>query len=149
MIHDLSIDGIFRKDKPRIEIFNSISPIEHDIPIGPHYEALLTGDAYERKLKKFMVDYETDQCLCDRCGGFIIRKPWDFENSKLCHKCEVELEQEINSRRFVHEMLDEALDIAEIIDDNPRISIPIRTVKAWDMPHEADPKPTDNIFLWD
>lgn len=46
-------------------------------------------------------------------------------------------------------MLDEALNISEIIDDNPRISNPIRTVKAWDMPYEADSKPTDNIFLWD
>lgn len=48
MIHDLSIDGVFRKKREPLMIFSS-SSVD---PYGPpeyHYEALLTGDAYDRE----------------------------------------------------------------------------------------------------
>ena len=136
MIHDLSIDGVFRKKREPLMIFSS-SSVD---PYGPpeyHYEALLTGDAYDRERKRFMIDYITDQDICDCCGCTIIKKPWSFEVGKLCKICEDRLNREMNEK------------YAREINDVDIITHFVPPKKAWDLgKDDYEPKPTDNIFLW-
>ncbi len=150
MIHDLSLDGIFRKEINLLDAFGIIPSVKHHITPERHYEALLTGDAYERESKRFMIDYETEQCICDRCGDTITRKPWDFQESKLCIRCEAEFEKEMEDKRAVENLLlsDEMISEIAILSQDGTYFVP--SVKAWDMAQDDDtPKPTDNIFLWD
>lgn len=149
MIHDLSIDGIFRQNSNGfIQIPTPASSFESSS--FSKYEALLTGDAYDRKHKRFMIDYYTEQCMCDRCGRTILRKPWSFEVSKLCKKCDEELEAEYGNRNIVEETLNSLTDMQELVSISPRVTYSEPSPKAWDMEPDVDSsKPTDNIFLWD
>lgn len=150
MIHDLSLDGIFRKEINRLDTFGTIPSLDCHITPEHHYEALLTGDAYERETKRFIIDYETEQCLCDRCGDTIIRKPWNFQESKLCSRCEAELEKEMEEKKEIENLLLSEDIISEIVSLSHDGTFYIPSVKAWDMVQYDDtPKPTDNIFLWD
>lgn len=138
MIHDLSIDGVFRQKQDPLMVFRSRISINSSGAPEYHYEALLTGDAYERERKRFMIDYITDQDICDCCGGTIIKKPWSFELGKLCQVCEDRLNREM-SEKYARE-----------INDVDIITHFVPPKKAWDLgKDDYEPKPTDNIFLWD
>lgn len=137
MIHDLSIDGVFRKKQDSFMFRSRISINPSGAP-EYHYEALLTGDAYDRERKRFMIDYITDQDICDCCGSTIIKKPWSFELGKLCQVCEDRLNREMKEK------------YAREINDVDIITHFVPPRKAWDLgKDDYEPKPTDNIFLWD
>lgn len=125
MIHDLTRDSVFHKENGFLNHLTRINiRADFESPEPYRYEALLTGDAFERMSKRFALDYESDQELCDCCGGPITIKPWAFSVIKLCQGCNDELEKTFRQQPF----------------SDP---------KPWEFVPDREDKPTDNIFLWD
>lgn len=122
MIHDLTRDSVFHNKRSFPSRIMLIPDLEKPEPY--RYEALLTGDAFERMSKRFALDYESEQELCDCCGSSILSKPWSFEIVKLCKRCYDELESRVEPNPFPE-------------------------LKAWDLVPDPEDKPTNNIFLWD
>jgi hypothetical protein len=122
MIHDLTRDSVFHNETFPLNRIMLTPNFEKNEPY--RYEALLTGDAFERMSKRFVLDYESDQELCDCCGGPLLKKPWAFENEKLCKRCNDELEKNYGASSLFE-------------------------LKPWEFEPEHADKPTDNIYLWD
>lgn len=74
-----------------------------DIPwsrtAGEKFEAVKTGDRYERKIKK-LCDDEISKNYCDRCGAHLVTIPWN-RTYGLCQKCHSELNKELGFEHVI------------------------------------------------
>ena len=91
-IHDLTLGGDFsQKSSFSFPNFLRRETIQSE-ETPPNEEVVYTGDAETRRMKKYIVDYETDKNICDCCGLPIDNIPWHFVLTKLCKPCETFLE---------------------------------------------------------
>lgn len=142
MVHDLTVDELFQ-DRDRYHFIGNVN--EKLNRQDTHWdkscdEIVLTGTAGERQVKRYIVDYESDdKNICDCCGGVIRTKPWDYENFQtLCPSCEEYLNEQYGEKP------DETL--LKRIDD---IDFDTRITKPWDMYMPEREQAVDNVFLWD
>lgn len=146
MVHDLTANSDFQQSRGFNSLLGRIVSDfggvrdEFESLTPPYDEIVLTGTTSDRDLKRYVLDYESDQKnMCDCCGSPIRIRPWDFdENKTLCHECEKWLEETHNSRE------DNRL-LEEVIDD----SLAVRVVKPWDIRDFDRENAVDNVLLWD
>ena len=143
MIHDLTANNDFRSEGfnlfgRRNNIFENAR--DNDELTSPYEEVILTGSAFDREHKRYILDYESDtKNMCDCCGAPIKIIPWDFEENKtLCPECEKFLEE-----RFVPQ--EDGTLSEQIVDD----SFKIRVRKPWDMDEIERESAINNVLLWD
>lgn len=74
MIHDLTANSDFERPiwlgLNLNSIVVSISSHERDSDLSePYEEVVLTGSAEDRNLKRYILDYDDQKNMCDRCGA--------------------------------------------------------------------------------
>lgn len=144
MVQDLTANRDFQGERS-FGIFGRIidGMNERDDDISsPYDEIVLTGTAFDRDHKRYILDYESEQKnMCDCCGSPIKNRPWDFEEEKtLCPACEKWLEEtQSRQRRDNGELL------KEVVDD----TWTVRVVKPWDINDFDRENAVDNVLLWD
>lgn len=137
MIHDVTANSDFNLFESEKDGFSRVNQIEEVSP--PYTEVVLTGDGFNRALKRYILDYESDRKnICDCCGAPIKTRPWDFEENKtLCPSCEKFLEELANP--------EEDIITGELVDADSRVS----TYKPWDIIDFERELSVNNILLWD
>lgn len=137
MVHDLTANSDF-SGNPRS--LNIRLQDRSDDP-NPMDELVYTGDALEREQKRCLVDYETNQTLCDCCGGYIDRTPWRFNDikGKLCSVCD-----RLFSKKGLEELLE---DSQHVIGTLP--SGEFQLSKPWTIDENERENAVDNVLLWD
>lgn len=137
MVHDLTANSDFSGSSRGLNIR---LPDRSDEP-NPRDELVYTGDALEREQKRFWVDYETDQSLCDCCGGYIDRTPWRFNDNKgkICSACD----------KVMFAIRSEMSDMTQglVIGELP--SGAFQLSKPWTMDENERENAVDNVLLWD
>lgn len=141
MIHDLTANSDFHKG--RLSILHRIDTeleTESDNLASPYNEVVLTGTAFEREHKRYILDYESGhKNICDCCGAPIGNKPWEFETNKtLCPDCEKWLEESHNS-------INDGELLETVVDDNFFTIV----IKPWDIRDFEPQNLIDNVLLWD
>ena len=137
MVHDLTANSDF-SGTPRS--LNIKLPDRSDEP-NPRDELVYTGDALERGQKRFWVDYETDQSLCDCCGGYIDRTPWRFNDNKgkICSACD----------KAMFAIRSEMSDMTQGFIIGELSSGAFQLSKPWTMDENERENAVDNVLLWD
>lgn len=138
MIHDVTANNDFNLFESGKDGLSRVNQIEEVSP--PYNEVVLTGDGFNRVLKRYILDYESDRKnICDCCGAPIKTRPWDFEENKtLCPSCEKFLEELANPE-------EDDIVAGELIDDSMKVSM----YKPWDMIDFESKAAVNNILLWD
>ena len=153
MIHDLTANSDFANDKVAEELGKWLKEVNElndcDMLKSPKNEIILTGSAFERKEKRYILDYmSSGKNICDCCGTLIRTKPWDFsENKTLCPSCEKWLEMQYGPKGTdgLQDSENNTALLEEIVDD----TFKLRIVKPWDMNNKERESPINNVLIWD
>lgn len=138
MVHDLTADKDFQQNTDTYMFLQIVRQIEKinsksDDLTSPEQEIVLTGTAYDRELKRYTLDCQSDhRNMCDCCGASINMKPWDFESVKtLCPQCDAWLEE------------------TQGMENPNNNALTVRIAKPWDIADSERENPIDNVLLWD
>lgn len=143
MIHDLTANSDFERpiwvglNLNRIVV--SMSSHERDSDLSePYEEVVLTGSAEDRNLKRYILDYDDQKNMCDRCGAPIRIRPWDYgKYGGLCPKCTKDLEEYVSRKRYGNMRLSSESDVRRMV------------YKPWNMDEFEIVRETDYVLLWD